>query len=427
MTTRRTLLSHGAAWVGASAIAATQSAAQTTDEMVYMGWSHTEAGSKPFFDTLFAKFRSAHPTLKFEVVGVPFGQYETTLLLRKRSAQRVDAAQMSDRALAPFVAAGGLVDVDQAYGADRIDAKFDATALKMTTVGGKRYGLPWVTGTIGLVANGLVLKTAGLSGAPKSLDEFVGALEAIKKAIPSSSPLGVSTKSGALAQFESQLFFWAHGARVFDDDGKLAVDSAEARKALTFLADLVKRGLILPGNDRFDFRKLFAQEQVGFYPDQPLARAFARDLSGKGEAYMQNVVPVSMPVAPGVTRPVSILGGHVLIFTEYGGGKLSATGPAGMFADLIMSKDVQIGYYKATGFFPTNKEAVAALKDDQFFVQWNDVNSNARADELAPFLNANDLRTIVGEEIVGAMLGQKTPDDAIATMAKRLNAAEPRR
>ena len=39
------------------------------------------------------------------------------------------------------------------FGAENIDAKYDATALKMTNVGGKRYALPWTTGIVGMIAS----------------------------------------------------------------------------------------------------------------------------------------------------------------------------------------------------------------------------------------------------------------------------------
>jgi multiple sugar transport system substrate-binding protein len=313
------------------------------------------------------------------------------------------------------------------FGADSLETRFDENALKMVTVGGKRYAVPWMMGTVGMVANGKVMQDVGITANARTMDEWVEMLRAIKKAIPSSSPFGLSTKAAGLAQFESQLIFWNHGARVIDDDGNIAVDSAEARAALTFLTDMVKEGLILPGNDRFDFRKLFAQGLVGFYPDQPLARSFARDLSSEGEAYQKYVLPMRMPVASAGAEPISILGGHMVILPEYGGAKPTADSPAGKFVDLITSTERQLEYYRVTGFFPTTKEAIAALKDDEFFVNWNAANANARIDELAQFLNANDLRTIVGEEIIASMLGQKTPDQAITTMAERLKAAEPRK
>jgi multiple sugar transport system substrate-binding protein len=333
---------------------------------------------------------------------------------------------MSDRMLAPFVAAGGIAEVDKVFDPAVIDKTYDETALAMTKVKGKRYGLPWATGTIGLVGNGKLLSEVGATKAPETIHEMLDVLREVKKAKPSSSPFGISTKGPGLAQFETQLFFWTYGARFFDDKGSVTIDSEGARQALTVLTNMVKEGLILPGNDRFDFRKLYAQELVAYYPDQPLVRSFARELSGKGEAYDQYILPTAMPVAKKGNQPVSILGGHLLIFPEYGGAKATADGGAAAFLKLISDPKVQIDYYKTTGLFPTSKEAIAELKDDTFFTRWVEANRNAHLDELSPFLNAGELRTIVGEEIIASMLGQKSPSDAIKTMASRLEAAKPR-
>jgi multiple sugar transport system substrate-binding protein len=347
---------------------------------------------------------------------------ETSLLLRKRSSQRTDIAQLQERWLANFVGAGGMFDVDQVFGSDFIDKTYHSAALAMTKVGGKRYALPWVTGSTGLVSHAKVLSDAGVSEPPKSIDAFVEALRKVKKAKPASSPMGLSTKNASLIQLESQLFFWTFGGGFFDASGKVVADSDANRKALTLLADLVKEGLVLPGNDRFDIRRLFAQELVAFYPDPPLARAFARAQSGQGEAYDKNVVPIAMPVVSPGDTPVSVQWGHLLGFFDYGGAKPGAETAAAKFAKYVSQPDVQIAYYKETGVFPSTIAAIDTLKDDAYLQKWIELSKTARPDELTPFSNANELRNVIGEEVAAAMLGQKTPADAIKSMADRLTA-----
>ena len=75
-------LSRRQALVGAGAILAIPSLvrAQSAESLTYLGWSHTEAGSKPFLDGVFGDFKAANPAVRFETVGVPFGQMETTVL-----------------------------------------------------------------------------------------------------------------------------------------------------------------------------------------------------------------------------------------------------------------------------------------------------------------------------------------------------------
>jgi multiple sugar transport system substrate-binding protein len=223
------------------------------------------------------------------------------------------------------------------------------------------------------------------------------------------------------------LFFWTFGGRYFDDSGNVVVDSDGNRQALSLLSDMVKEGLILPGNDRFDFRRLFAQEQVAFYPDPPLARAFARAQSGQGEAYDRNVLPVAMPVLKEGDPSMSMQWGHLLGFFDYGGAKATADGPAGRLLKHLSSTEVQIEYYKQAGVFPSTTAAVEALKDDAYLTRWLALSGNARADETAPFTNAGELSTIIGEEITAAMLAQKSPAQALTDMSDRLKAAGPKK
>lgn len=97
-----------------------------------------------------------------------------------------------------------------------------------------------MSGSTGLVANAKLLTEIGVCK-HETVDEFLDTMRKIRKAKPNSSPLGL-------------------------------------------LATMTKEGLIVLGNDRFDFRGLFAKKLVALYPDPLLARAFARAQSGQGEA-----------------------------------------------------------------------------------------------------------------------------------------------
>ncbi|WP_181183595.1 MULTISPECIES: ABC transporter substrate-binding protein [unclassified Mesorhizobium] len=424
---RRDLLTLGAAAGAAHLGASGKVFATGQDDMVYVGWSHTEAGSKAYLEQVFDRFRAENKASKLETIGVPFAQVQTTLLLRKRSNQRTDVAQLQERWLSSFVAAGGMSDVDEIFGSQFVDKTYHPTALAMTKINGKRYALPWVAGSTGLVGNAKVMEEAGVKEAPRTIDAFVDALRKVKKAKPSSSPMGFSTKNPGLTQFESQLFFWTFGGSFFDASGGIVVDSEPNKQALTLLADLVKDGLILPGNDRFDLRRLFAQEQVAFYPDPPLARAFARAQSGQGTAYDKNVLPVAMPVLKAGNEAVSLQWGHLLGMLDYGGAMAAADGPSGRFVKMLSKPEVQIEYYKATGAFPSALAAIEALRDDAYLTGWLELSRTARPDELVSFANATELSTVIGEEVAAAMLGQKTPQDALTSMSDRLKAIGPRK
>jgi multiple sugar transport system substrate-binding protein len=395
------------------------------EDVVYIGWSHTESGSKPVLEKTFAGFKAANPGINLEAVGVPVSQMETTLMLRRRSNQRVDVAQMQERWLPIFAASGGLVDPSEVLGRDYLAQMYHPTAISMGQVRGKQLGVPWVFGSTGMVAHGKVTAEAGVTNLPHTMQQFTEALRKIKKAKPASSPWGFTTKDVQLNALEAELVFWQFGAKFLDDNGNVLVDSPEGRRAMQFLADMVKEGLILPGNDRFDVRRLFSQELIGFYLDPPVARAFARAQSGQGEVYDKYVIPMPMPVVKGGDKSLTIQWAHLLVMYQQGSARPGADGAAAKLVKHITSTESQLAYYKEAGVFPANKAALASLSSDQFMSRWIELSVNAQPDEPAKFTNSADIRRVIGEEVIAGMLGQKTPEAAITTMASRLKAARP--
>ena len=118
--------------------------------------------------------------------------------------------------------------------------------------------------------------------------------------------------------------------------------------------------------------------------------------------------------------------GHLLGYFDHGGATPKADGPAGVFTRYLASTKVQVDYYKATGGVPGDQGGtINALAGDSYLISWLEQAKNARPDELSAFGNGNELRTIIGEEITAAMLGQKTAGVAVKDMASRLTAANP--
>ncbi|MBK7793888.1 MAG: hypothetical protein IPJ62_16210 [Betaproteobacteria bacterium] len=84
---------------------------------------------------------------------------------------------------------------------------------------------------------------------------------------------------------------------------------------------------------------------------------------------------------------------------------------------------VGAAYFKDVGLFPVTNDALAAVAADPYATNWSRNARTSRRDETSNWANAADLTTIVGEEVQGALLGQKSPQAAIDAMASRL---EPR-
>lgn len=390
-------------------------------DAVYIGWSQTEVGLRPTMDRLFSGFQAAHPDKRLEVIGFPFGQMEQNLVLRRRNSERTDVAQLQERWLPQFTQMKALYDLNTVVGAPALASQFDPDLLKLGQIDGRQMGIPFTAGAITLVANKNVLVKAGLEASPVTLAQFRDALRKIKTTQPDVIPFGLSTKGTPLIQVEAMVWFWAHGAHFLDKNGKVVVDSPQSRTALQDLADMVKEGLISKGNDRFDARKLYAADKVGFFLDAPVIRGFVRAQSPGPDADAKIAV-LPVPTAQAGGTPRAMLWAHFLAMFNQGGasGKADSYG-AQLLAAVGTDAEAQKVLWREAGQLPTLRGALAEAEQDPYARAYLEAAKTASWDETAFFPNGSELRQIIGEEIEAGMLGAKSVDAAITAMARRMN------
>ena len=394
--------------------------AQAT-QITYVGWSQDEAASKPTLASVFDAFQKANPNVKLEVIGYPWAQMQQNLVLRIRSNQPMQVAQMQERWLPTFAALENLADLSEVYGKAQLEKLVDPGLLRLGQIGGRQLGLPWTAGSIGMVANLKVLKDAGVGKIPVTTDEFLAALRAVKKSNPQVVPYALMTKNNSSMTPDFQIWLWTFGGQLFDESGQVKVNSPASVRALTFMADLVKENLAAKDVDRPDARRLFAQHQAAFYADAPLARGFARNNSGQGPAFDANVASIATPVLKPGDTPQSMAWGHLLVLFKPASGRLTPEAPQAQFVQYLALTDApQLQYFKEVGLFPVTNSALAAVASDAYVTTWSKNARSAKRDETSNWPNAADLTTIIGEEVQAALLQQKGPQAAIEAMASRL-------
>lgn len=419
MLTRRQFTQTAAA----ASLMGSQSLWAQSKTLTYVGWSQDEAASKPTLNAMFDDYRKANGDTKLEVIGFPWAQMQQNILLRMRSGQPLDVVQLAERWLPQFATTGKMVDLEAVYGKGQLQKQMSSGVLSLGEYKGKQLGLPWTAGSIGMVANGKVLKDAGIAAPPKTIDAFVEALKAIKKSQPQSVPYAMSTKNNNSMSPDFQVWLWTFGGRLFNDKGLVLVNSAAGVRALSFMTDLVRDGLAAKDIDRPDARRMYAQNQTGFYQDAPLARGFARNNSGKGAEFDQFVIPMATPVVRAGDAPQAFAWGHLLSMMGDGRAAPNAQSAQARFVShLALSDENQIRYFKEQGLFPVTNSALSKLMTDSYLTSWVKGSVHAARDEISMWPNSAELSTIVGEEVQSALLGQKTAQAAIETMDKRLQA-----
>ncbi len=388
----------------------------------YVGWSQDEAASKSILTGMLEGYRKTNADVKLDVIGFPWAQMQQNILLRMRSNQPLDVVQLAERWLPQFGTTGKMQDLNEVYGKEQLAKLINPGTLKLGEYRGKQLGLPWTAASIGMVANAKVLKDAGVNAPPTTVDAFVESLKAIKKSNPQAVPYAMTTKNNNSLSPDFQVWLWTFGGQLFDDKGKVLVNSPAGVKALDFMAGLVKDGLAAKDIDRPDARRMYAQNQTGYYQDAPLARGFARSNSGKGAEFDANVWAMATPVLKAGDKPQSFAWGHLLTMFPQGA-KIDAQSPQAKLASFLALNDAnQIAYFKDQGLFPVTQTALAQLASDPYVTSWTKAANTAERDEISMWSNSADLTTIVGEEVQGALLGQKTGQAAIESMGKRLEA-----
>ncbi|MEO0565179.1 MAG: extracellular solute-binding protein, partial [Chloroflexota bacterium] len=386
------------------------------EDVEFMTWTYTEENGRPFIDEMINSFDGT-----VEPVGYAWGEMTRNTFLRARTNTLPDISQVQARLLPTLANIDQMVDLNTVFDRAELEAKFPPGFLAFGEIDGRQMALPWIGGTIGMVANEQVMKAAGIAKTPRSLDEFTAALEAIRDAVPNSVPYGLATKNNNSIVLDYLIWVWTHGGDVIVD-GKPMVNSPEGVAALQYMVMLVEERLAAPEIDRPDARRLFGQEAMGFYFDAPSAISFAREFSGDSD-YGQYVQPMATPVAMEGADPVSIQWGHVLVM--YGDENGSADSASAGFLMHLLSDDVLVPYASAKGVLPTTTsgQASAEITGDAYLAAWAQNAGVPRRNTIAGLSNGAEVGTIIGEEVQAAILSQKSAEEAANDMQARLEDA----
>ncbi|MCD1634296.1 extracellular solute-binding protein [Martelella mediterranea] len=400
----------------ATAVAALMALPAAATDVEFMSWTYAEDANKPLIESMIESFDGG----EVEAQGYAWGEMNKNYLLRDRTNTLPDVGQSQARLLPIIANIDDLQDFNEIIGRDKLLETFDEGYLAMGEIDGKQLALPWIVGTIGMVANTEVLDAAGVEGIPATMDEFKAALVAVRDNVPNSVPLGLATKNPNSILLDYITWVWTFGGEPLTADGKPAVNSPEAVAALEFMTDAVSERLAAPEIDRPDARRLFAQGATAFYIDAPQALSFARDFSGRGEEIDAAVKPIKAPVLKEGDTPVSIQWGHVL--TVFGDENASADSPAVEFVMHLLSDQELVPYAVGLSTLPATKSGIASeeVQSDQYLADWAAASVSPKRNTIASLPQGAEVTTVIGEEVQASLLGQKSPQEAADDMQARL-------
>jgi multiple sugar transport system substrate-binding protein len=298
-------------------------------------------------------------------------------------------------------------------------------ALVMADYKNKYYGMPWILDTKYMFANGSMLKKAGVSPASlKTWDGVVAALKQIKsKGLVKYPWLGSWSQAEAVVCDYAQLL-GAFGGKFLDASGKPAFQSGGGLKALQFMKMLLDEGLADPASTsslEADVLKAFAQGRIAMNLNWTFQLAASLDPK-QSQVSKDNVMILHTPAASAGGPAPGCNGGQPVMIAS--GTKHAAE--AWQFVKFISSQSVQNQYvadslpiWSASYDDPAvakkaGKQLVSVAKTQlpNMILRPQVANYNASSQALQV-------------QIQDALLGKKSPQDALNAAAAAFSASGP--
>lgn len=183
---------------------------------------------------------------------------------------------------------------------------FKSGPVQATTYEDKVVGVPLITEQEVLYYRKDLLKKAGYTNPPKTLDELKSMAAKIKQENPGVAGFVARTgKSPAVTQFSS--FLYSFGGDFVDQSGKSAVGSPEAKQAYAFYGGLIKD--LGPANVSTDMgwpeaMAIFTQGKAAFYTE---ANSLYKNATDPAKSKVSGTVGFApFPEGPAGSKPYSI-------------------------------------------------------------------------------------------------------------------------
>lgn len=422
---RRSSLLKLAALTLASLISLPPLAYAQQKEVRWGQWKGTEVGEK-FMGELKAAFEKDHPDIKLVPVDSPFSGFHDRAIVLHQAKKLPDVLLVQVDWVAEFADLGMIEPLDERIAKEPKEFFANIPVTFHQKWKGKQYYLPIESGAVALFYNTDLFKAAGLSGPPKTWDEF--AEYARKLTNPEKRQFAVTaTLQGeppTNMTYDIYPLLLQNGAKIIDPASNKAVfNSPEGVAAIEWYVDRVNKDKVsVPGvlsNGEKEKRANFASGNVAMMFEGPWGVAIQRQLN-------PNLKYDIAPLPKGKTTGTMVRGSLNTITSQAQDKEAAWT----FMRWLSGPKGIEM-WAKGTGGFPartdvSNQDWFKERKLFQAFVTQMDL-PNAES----PFLgmpNAVQMNKVMTTEIQNVVQGKKSAkqalDDAAAEWNKVLASAK---
>lgn len=281
--------------------------------LTFANWADAEGATRPGIEGVIAQFEKDNPDIAIKSEAVSFSEIARQLVLRVRSGNPPDVAEIAGNDTFLLALTGKLEPLDGHLDAGT-KAMIQPSALAGFQDKGKLIAFPWTQAPAGFWYDKAIMQKAGLDpeNPPKTIDELMTDMAAIKKSQPDVIPLGLDTTNRAFSLISNWPWMQTFGANPLDVGNKGA--ESDAMKAyLKWMRELAKKGYIDPGRKIGEFRPLIAQDKVAFHWDQVLLQGVIQSVNKmSAQEFDKHYGVTTQPAGPS-GKSFSFEGGHQLV------------------------------------------------------------------------------------------------------------------
>jgi len=369
---------------------------------------YSEAEMKMLEDTLIPQFEAAHPNVTVESVQIPYEEFRRKLLTAIAGGSAPDLMRSDIIWVPEYGAMGALVALDvlmpdfQEYA----DAVFPGP-LETNFANGHYWGLPLDTNNLVMVYNKRMFAAAGISGPPKTIEEFLAACKKIKA-------LGEGKycyAKGDTSAWSMNPWIWRFGGDITDPGYTTAtgyLNGPQTKAAYEFLKNLIDQGYMHPGilGGGVDEWGGFGNDEIAMIFEGP----WFPTIFGAGEYGL-----ALSPAGPG--GPASVVGGEDIVMFEQSRHKQEAA----EFIRFMLSEDSQVAM-ASVGQMPVLKILAepGSPIDLDFYGIFLEQAKTARA--RTPHPNFTKIEEIYKFAGLSYLLGEKSFEEAFNPAVETINA-----
>lgn len=374
-------------------------------------------------------FMEKHPHVTVEVQSLAWEDLQPKVLASIFAGNPPDVLKDYLGRTALYAHEGLLEDLFDLLPSEVLD-DYNDSFLDLYTINGELHALPSHAWAAILVGNRALWEAAGATHLlpdpdyPRwTVDEFTEALRAV--AVPDELwPLGMYLTSDGQGDYNYLAFFWAFGAELFTDDfSAVALNSPEGIAALEFLVRLNEEGFIQPGattSSASELENMMWQGHIALQGAnlQIWKAAEVAEQDGRLRTDL-DLFWAQHPHVPGNDRGLAVGPTGFAVFKQTDDYKRKWVGK---FLEFIDSAEYQAEYVLNSGQFPTRLSIDNPLKDDPHFVAVNKMLQALGTEDMGlTSPKYNQIRALLAPQLQAALLGQKTPEQALADFEREAN------